>query len=431
MVSFSDAAAQAPISCDAPMAEILTKTLACGMVVAVEPIANADTVALQWMLPAGSAFEPERGVGTTAMLAELLLRGAGDLNSRAFSEALDRLGAERSVSVRTHHMSISAVMRGEQLDAALELLELIVRKPMLPADALEPVRSLCIQAIDGLADDPAELVSIKARERHLPPPFNRSTLGDRDTIEQMQLEPLREFWSRHAVPRGAILGVAGKVDAHHLLAELEARLGDWSGAAAEPVTQHEPERGMLHIEQDTAQSHIALAFDAPPEGSVDSMLERIAINVLSGGTSSRLFTEVRQKRALCYSVSASYGASRDYGVVSGYAGTTPQRAQETLDVMVAEFRRLFSEKGATEDEFRRAVIGLKSHLVMQGESTSARASAIANDVFRIGRARPLAELAQKVESVTLGQLNDYLASRALGPITIASIGPEPLRQPAA
>ena len=77
----------------------------------------------------------------------------------------------------------------------------------------------------------------------------------------------------------------------------------------------------------------------------------------------------------------------------------------------------------SEAEFLRAVIGLKSNLVMQGESTSARASAIASDHFRIGRARTLEELAAAMDAVSLDQLNAYLARRRIGEFTVATIGP--------
>jgi len=413
------------------MNSIITKTLSCGMHVAVEQIPNADTVAINWLLPAGTCMESANKLGTAAMVSELLLRGAAELSSRQYSDAMDRLGADRSVSPRTHHMSIFSVMRGENLEPAFALLDALVRMPAMPDDSIDAVRNLCLQSIDSLADDPAELIMLKLRQRHMPEPFNRSSLGERSDIESLDIKSLRDFWRMHAVPRGAILGVAGKVDAHHFIAEVDARLRDWQGAIAEPTTRQEPQRGMLHVQQDTAQVHLALAFDAPPESSTNAVLERIAISVLSGSTSSRLFTEVRQKRALCYSVSASYASGRDFGTVTAYAGTTPQRAQETLDVTVSEILRLFSGTGATQDEFDRAVVGFKSHLVMQGESTSARAAAIASDLFRIGKARSLDELAQRIDRVTLPQLNDYMRSRAIGPLTIASIGPEPLDPPSA
>ena len=166
--------------------------------------------------------------------------------------------------------------------------------------------------------------------------------------------------------------------------------------------------------------HIGMAWEAPREADETSMLERLAIGVLSGGTSARLFTEVRQKRSLCYSVNASYSAGRDTGAVMLYAGTTPQRAQETLDVCATEVQRL--QEGVTSDEFARATTGLKSRLVMQGESTLARAAAISSDHFRIGRARTLDERARIIDAITHDQLNDYLRRREFGTCTVASIG---------
>ncbi|MCZ6492483.1 MAG: insulinase family protein, partial [Planctomycetota bacterium] len=192
--------------------------------------------------------------------------------------------------------------------------------------------------------------------------------------------------------------------------------------------QRPPLRGRAYIKQDTAQVHIGLGYDAPREADPRSMLERLAVGVLSGGTSARLFTEVRQKRSLCYSVGASFHAGRDSGLVALYVGTTPERADETLEVCLAEIERL--QQGVREEELKRAVAGLKSHLIMRGESTPARAVAIGHDQFRLGRARSLDELAREVDAVTIDQLNAYLQSRVFGEFTVASIGKVEVAVPA-
>src|SRR5256714_348213 len=96
--------------------------------------------------------------------------------------------------------------------------------------------------------------------------------------------------------------------------------------------------------------------------------------VLSGGMSSRLFAEVREKRGLCYSVYAFHETFKDRGTMLAYAGTRSDRAQQTLDVTVGELRRL--KDGIEDDEIDRVKAGLKSSLIMQEESTSARAGAI-------------------------------------------------------
>ena len=150
--------------------------------------------------------------------------------------------------------------------------------------------------------------------------------------------------------------------------------------------------------------------------------------VFSGGMSGRLFTEVREKRSLCYAVSASYAADRDFGRSIAYSGTTPERAQETLDVLRGELDRIATKAGAvTADELRRAKIGLKSRTVMAGESTAARAGALARDMWKLGRPRSLDDLTAAIEAIELDPLNAYLARRRLSDRTIVTIGPGALK----
>ncbi|MHC4079800.1 MAG: M16 family metallopeptidase [Planctomycetota bacterium] len=410
------------------MSRIVTGQLDCGAALVVEPIPSVASVALNWLLPIGAATDPPDGDGLAAMLGELVFRGAGGLDSRGHSDALDRLGVQRSSQVLTHHLRLSATLVGDRLHGALPLLADMVTRPALPADAVDAVRSLCLQSLDGLDDEPQQLVMLRLRERHLPPPFHRHGYGDRSVLQGCAIEALRGSWAARCRPGGSILAAAGAVDPDALAGQLNEVLTDWSGTTTTPAEWGAPPRGHTHTAQDSAQMHIGVAYDAPPESDPKSMHERLAVGVLSGGTSARLFTEVRQKRSLCYSVGASYGAGRDYGVVTLYAGTTPQRAQETLDVCLAEIERI--REGVTDSEFDRAVIGLKSHLIMQGESTSARAAAIGSDYFRLGRARTLDDVAREIDAITPDAINAYLGSRQFGDLTMASVGPVELAAPA-
>ncbi len=407
---------------------IFTRTLDNGMAVHIEPIASVSSAAISWLLPIGSAVSPVDRQGESAMLCELIERGAGDLDARQHSDALDRLGVHLGTSVSSHHLHLSATMLGSRVEAVLPLVCDMVTRPHLPASAMEAVRSLCLQTLASIDDDPQEKVSIQLHEQHAPPPFNRSGHGKPQTITAMSIDDLRIAWNEHCRPRRSIFAVAGAVDLDAIVAQLNSLLGGWAGDSQEPRETARAARGAVHLQHDTAQVHIALAFDGPRERDDDSMVERLAISVLGGSASGRLFTEVRQKRSLCYSVSASYNAGRDRGSVSLYAGTTPERAQETLDVCIEQILRM--REGVSEEEFHRAAIGLKSRMVMQGESTPARARALARDAFRIGRPRDLKEVAAAVDAVSLDRVNDYLQGRDFGEFTIASIGPVELSQPA-
>jgi predicted Zn-dependent peptidase len=128
-------------------------------------------------------------------------------------------------------------------------------------------------------------------------------------------------------------------------------------------------------------------------------------------------------------VGASYSSGRDRGALTVYAGSTPERAQETVDCILKEVAGF--ERGVTVEEFQRATVGQKSGLIMSGESTSARATTIAADWYRIGRPRSLDELAAEVDAVTLDSLNAAIARRMGGAwragMASATIGPKALK----
>jgi predicted Zn-dependent peptidase len=110
-----------------------------------------------------------------------------------------------------------------------------------------------------------------------------------------------------------------------------------------------------------------------------------------------------------------------------YAGTSNERAQATLDCLVAELHRL--SEGVTAAELARAKTGIKSSLIMSGESTSARAGAIAHDWFTRGRLRTLDEIKAAIDMVSVDQVNAYLKRTKVGPFTTVIVGPKELKLP--
>lgn len=398
--------------------------LACGVPLLVERHDTAGSAALTWLLPVGSSCDPPGQVGASTCLAEWLWRGAGDLDSRGLSNALDRCGVQRSSHVASRHLSISATLIGDRLAEALPILSSIVLRPRFEEAAFEAVRDLALQTLAGLRDEHQQRTMLLARQHHFPEPFNRSGYGEQADVQALTPGQARQVWRQWARPGGSIIGLAGNVNGPAVAQQLDALLGEWSGKVVEAKAQAWPEPRMHHVQEEIAQVHIAVAAPAPADPERESILQRVAAAVLSGGMSGRLFTEVREKRSLCYSVHASYAAGRDFGALFAYSGTTAERAQETLDVLLAELERL--HEGVDQAEFDRAVIGLKSRLVMQGESTGARASSIANDLYNRGVARTLDEMRDQLEAVTLKEVNTYLAARSAGPFTIVTLGPKAL-----
>lgn len=412
------------------MSLITTRLLACGMPLIVEHIPSVQSVGVTWLTPAGSASEPEDRQGVGAMLAELVFRGAGALDSRAQSDALDRLGLSRGADVHTFSLEIGATLLGARLLDALPLIVDVIRRPRLDAASIEPARDLCLQALEGLKDDPQERAMLELKARHAPAPINRSGMGTAEGLGAITRDDLLIAWAKRVRPKGSVLAIAGAVDPDAVARALDGLLTGWEGEAEAVRAGPTPPRGHTHVTDQTNQVQIGIGLDAPAEGSAGCGPMRLAAAALSGGMSCRLFTEVREKRSLCYSVSASYGPDKDFGRVIAYSGTTPERAQETLDVLWGELVRM--KAGIDEGEFSRAATGLKSRIVMSGESPSARASALAQDWRKLGRPRSLDDLTETVERVTLKDVNDYLATGALtaGKATVVTLGPTALVSPA-
>ncbi|MBB6429978.1 M16 family metallopeptidase [Algisphaera agarilytica] len=407
------------------MPEIVQTVLPNGLTVVAEPIPGASSLAMTLLTPAGLASQPVDQQGVAPLLSEMICRGAGGKTARQHSDALDTLGVQRSTDAQTRFFRIGATMIGSKMKEALPLLFDMARTPTLAEEALAPSVDLSIQAIDSLADEPQRRAMLELRSQHYPDPVGRPPVGVREHLENMTVDTVRKFWFEHFVARGSILGFAGSFDTDELLATVNDLLGDWGGEAHPAHGQGAGTGGVHHVHTDSTQVHIALAYPTIPDTHEDRVLQQAATAVLSGGMSGRLFTEVREKRGLVYSVYATYAGQKDRGDVLAYAGTTVPRAQETLDVLSGELRRL--SEGVNQSEFERAIVGMKSSLVMQGESTTARGASIASDVYVFGQPRSLEYAASEVDAVTLDQLNAYLKANPPGDMTIVTLGPEPLK----
>ena len=143
--------------------------------------------------------------------------------------------------------------------------------------------------------------------------------------------------------------------------------------------------------------------------------------------SSRLFTEIRENRGLSYSVFASMHSLRDRGSVLAYAGTSTDRAQETLDVLIAELIKLAS--GIEDAELDRLKTQLRCSLIMQQESSRSRAAAIAGDWYHLGRVRTREEINQIIDQLTSQSINSYLADNPPKDFCVVTLGQNKLEMP--
>lgn len=383
-----------------------------------------ESVALSFALPAGSRHDAPGLAGLASLTAEMVQRGCGARDSRQFLEDLERLGVESSGSVANAHSSFGAAMIADKLPVLLAMYADLVRRPLLPEEEFEDAAQSCLQEIQALDDELAQRVFHELRRRHFADPYGRTQLGTRESLAASTLSDVKRHVQQFYQPQGAILGIAGKIDWPQVVAMVESQFGDWKPNNSEDLIEIPPARGYEHLAMPSTQTHIALAFDSTPYRDPDYYQLRGAIGVLSDGTSSRLFSEVREKRGLCYSVFANCVSLQDRGAVQCYAGTSTERAQETLDVLIAEINRL--HEGVTPEELRRLKAKMKTSLILQQESSASRAASLVADWYYLGRVQPMQELAAILDGLTAESINHYLRNHPPGKLTIVTLGDKKL-----
>lgn len=408
-------------------ATILSHRFANGLVLVAEPMGSLQSAAFTFLIPAGCAYDPADRGGLASFVCEMATRGAGSRDSRQLVLDLDNLGVQRHESVSDAHACIGGVTLGENLPAALAIYADLLQRPHLPEEHLEMVRQIMLQEIQAVEDEPAQKLANELRRRYYCPPWGRPSEGDRAAVEATTLGDVRGFFGRHFGPGGTILGVAGRFEWEPLKEAIGRLFGDWSNGQHAVPDQATASPTDSHVTHDSQQTQIGIAYPSVPYRDDRYFEAWGAVGVLSGGMSSRLFTEVRERRGLCYSIHAACHSLRDCGGVFCHAGTTADRAQETLEVTLGELVRL--GEGIEEHELARLKARIKSSLIMQQESSAARSSSLARDFYHLGRARTLEEVSQRIDRLTCGSINAYLAECPPRDFTVVTLGTEKLEMP--
>jgi len=395
------------------------------MVILGEPMEAVKSVAFDFLLPAGSARLPDGFCGAANVISDWVFRGAGTRDNRQLGDTLDGLGLQRFTSISSSHLTLGATLEAGNLTETLDLYADIVLRPRLEAEQFEPARQLAIDEVKSLDDEPRQKVMLKLKEQFYPSPLGRSTVGEISEMQAMTTEGAAALVRRHFAPSNAVFSVAGKYDFDQVCSRLERLFGGTDGRVLDSLKVGNRGNRCTHIPNDGAQVHIGLMTTTARPTDEDHYDARVAISVLSGGMSARLFTEVREKRGLCYAVGARYHGLKEAAGIMAYAGTTPDKAQETFDVIVDQFRRL--QDGITDEELARAKVGLKSSLILQSESSGSRAGSIGNDYSMLRRVRSLDEIKQRLEETTVESVVGFLRRNPFKDFTVVTIGPRAIQ----
>jgi zinc protease len=347
----------------APLRQVLDN----GAVVVARETDIHPAVFVSVSLPAGSAYDPPDAVGVAHFVSRVIDRGTESRTADVISEALDGRGVALNVGVSRHLLTVSCMCLAEDLEAMLDVIADIVRRPTFPRQEVETRRGEIVTAIRQDEDSPASM-AVESLFGLLYPgghPYGRPVKGELAGIEGMGRDRLVEFHATHADPDGTIAVVVGDVPATRALDVVTAAFGDWARAPRPPLQlpslpRPDGRRRLVMPMMSKAQVDIAYGFATVTRRDPDYYALTLMNNVLGQyGLGGRLGDSIRERQGMAYYAFSTFDGNVGEGPLVVRAGVAPEHVDRTVDSIDEEVRGII-EPGVTPDELadaKRYLIG--------------------------------------------------------------------------
>jgi predicted Zn-dependent peptidase len=397
--------------------------LANGLTVVSHAMPEVETVSLGIWIGAGSRSEAIGEHGVAHFLEHMAFKGTARRSAQDIAEEIEAVGGELNAATGVDSTAYYARVLRKDLALALDILSDIILAPRFDRGEFTRERDVILQEIAASMDSPEDIVFDLVQDAAFPDqPVGRPILGTAASVSRFKRTHLGSYLSAHYHGPNMVIAAAGAVDHAGLVAEAERRLGSLDAASTPDPTGAVYGGGARRLAKPFEQTHLVLAFEAPPYRHADYFTAQICAGALGGGMSSRLFQEVRERRGLCYAIYAFSSGLSDSGMFAIHAAGGPDRAHELFAVIREELVRA-AEDGFREDEIARVKAQLKMGLLAGLESSSARAEQLARQILIHGRPLSTQELIERVEKVEASDLQALVERLLVSPLSLATVGP--------
>jgi len=346
-------------------------------------------MALQAVMLGGLLFENEQTMGINNMLAGLLTRGSERFSRLELAEAVESLaGSLRGFSGRNSLGLSGSFLTAPRIDNALDLFLDTLLQPTFPAEEVEKRRREILLALKNREDDLAQIAfDLFYETLFATHPYRFSILGSEESVRSLQREQLTDYYRMLLNPERLVLSIVGDVDTEEVTAHLREALMHLPTAVVAP-TLPPPEPRLTaarqrHKAMEKQQAHIVLGFPGVTLANPDRYPLKVLEAILSrqGGC---LFYELREQRALAYSVTAFGVEGLAPGVVGVYVGTDPNKVEEATTAARAELARI-REQLVSPEELEQAQKYLTGSFEISLQSNGAQSEEMAfNELYGLG-----------------------------------------------
>lgn len=404
-------------------------TLKNGLSILIVPMSSLESATVTVWVKTGSRNEEDSKLGLSHFLEHMAFKGGKKYpSSKAVSEAIDEVGGEFNASTSKETTQYYIRIRAKLVERAFDVLSDIVLRPTLKERDIIKEKGVILEEMNLYEDTPVrriwDLFEQLIFEGHS---LGRDIIGTKESVSSLKKPDFISYRDKFYYAKNMLITVAGGVEEKDVKRLAETYFGEVSYGDGEAVATP-PKQDGVRVKLTTKaveQAHFIVGFLADKLGEPNRYKDSVLDVILGSGMSSRLFTEVREKRGLAYSVRSDIERHIDAGYFAVYAGTDPKKATKALKVILDQLYGLATKKyKINEKELNKAKEYLKGHLALSLEDTRGVNSFFGYEQLMLGKVRTPNEVFEKVNEVTVEDVYEA-ARRIFNPerANLAIIGP--------
>ena len=380
---------------------IKQKTMDNGVRVVTERMENVRSAAVGVWVDTGSVRERGMEQGASHFIEHMVFKGTERRTAEQIAIEMDAVGGNLNAFTAKECTCFYAKVLDEHLPMAVDLLSDITLHSVFDPAELNKERGVIMEEILMMEDSPEDLVAEEVNGAFFgDDPLASPILGTKETVSAFTRESLLAYKDKHYLPKNLVVACAGSFDEDALYGLIGDKFRmEASPEAARPMTQAYPGgRRVRFVQKDVEQVHIS--FMTPGYPRDDQYALAVLSNIIGGGTSSRLFQNIREKRGLAYSLYSYPISYTSTGSFSLYAGTGEKQAAEVTKLMLEELTNI-RDHGVTKEELVRCREQLKGSYLLGMESTGAQMNAIGKELLLQKREYSERDTISRIECVTM------------------------------
>lgn len=381
--------------------------LANGIKLVTKHMPHTQSISTSVWVASGSRYEEKEYNGIAHFLEHMAFKGTKRRTAKQIAEEFDNIGGHFNAATGRETTLYYAKTLKNDAHVAVDILADIMQNSIFDEEELERERGVILQELAMTADTPDDIIFDHFQATAYPDQsFGRPILGTEKLIRSVKKQDFINYISDQYFGENIVIAIAGNIEDSGIEKLIEEKFVSINNGKKRGFKKAEYKGGIYKEQRDLEQVHIVFGFQGINYLSDEIYKAQLLSIVLGGGMSSRLFQEVREKRGLAYSISSYNSSYADCGMLNVYAGASPDKANELLEVVKEELHKAC--KNIEQKELERARAGITSSLIMSRELSGAVADDLGRCFTCFGRYISLEEHLEKINAVETEDLSQLL-----------------------